>query len=613
MTTVQFVDVDLSTILFDCNDPTGANNASWGSVATKWALGSSFNVQVPHEATRFERMVADGAFTTFSRRGLATASWRQFVSGTTEANLRLGLGRLADIVSRGGVLLIVSGTTRYLRFEPSAYPQPFAGKELELYDILQGFTVRQGLDITLACQPYFEGALVTSSATTQPNDPATGNGRLKSIVVAGDLPTPVSVKAQMDTGGTVERVLLAHTFNTAANIAALVSDTAWAQCEAANRNWNHSFNIDTAGATDSNASPGSGTSVARTTYATEAFMSQRVHHSRTTSMESLRGTWDAWYRVKASAAARHVLRLDWSPSATGETAFSNAEVVHDTTNAAAFGYVELNLGPIYIPEGTTALGGIQLRVFARRESGTGNLDWDHFWLVPRQQGAVVVPGGSSSTMLGKDLTTPSFKQTADPTWVTGAVSGNLMRLNAVNEAAGAGPNAGTIFPTGRNRAILRYTTSSGAGSTVINRAVVNVTDNTITVQQSSTKGVGTFIDALAFDAVAGKRYQARVGIVTYNGGTVDVSSITQEFLPSLASTEYLRTEPGLSRIDRLDGSGNLSGYLASEGEVSMILQPGSNLVYIRCDEITLAGYEENENKRTRTPTVTLTYNPRYAL
>lgn len=199
ISTIQLVDTDLSTVLFDLHSADGSTNSSWGSVITKFGLGGSFKVEAPHDAERFQHPSLDGAFTTFSRRGLGTATWRQVVTASSEANLRLGVGRLTDLVTRGGILRIVTGTTtRYLRFEPSPPPKPFQGKELELHDIFQAFSFRQGLDIELACQPYWEGAEVTIGPTDVPNDPASTNGRALSVSISGDLPTPVRVRARME-------------------------------------------------------------------------------------------------------------------------------------------------------------------------------------------------------------------------------------------------------------------------------------------------------------------------------------------------------------------------------------------------------------------------------
>ena len=307
ITTIQLVDTDLSTVLFDLHSSDGSTNCSWGSVITKFGLGGNLTTTAPHDAERFEHPGADGGFTTFSRRGLGEAKWRQVIAGSTEANLRLGVGRLTDLITRGTILRIVtSTTTRYLRLEPSGYPSPFQGKELELHDIFQAFSFRQGLDIAAACQPYWEGAEVTTSGVTVPNDPATSTkARVYPITVTGDLPTPGRVRARIDSAGVHEQVRIAwRPRNTRAStyFSTYLSDTAFAQCEASGRGWTIALGTNTTAQVDANASPGSGNSIAR--YAAAGVGSGvRVTATRTTNLDSLRGTWDVYLRCKASAAA----------------------------------------------------------------------------------------------------------------------------------------------------------------------------------------------------------------------------------------------------------------------------------------------------------------------
>lgn len=199
VTTIDLVDSDLSTSLFDLNDPTGANNAAFGSVVTKFGVGSSLKTTAPQDAERFQHPALDGGFTTFSRRGLGTATWKQVIEGSSEANLRLGYGRLVDIVTRGGILRIVTSTkTRYLRFEPSEYPTPLEGNELELWRTFQAFKI-DGMTVNLACQPFWEEPEVTVGPTSVPNNPANGSKArvLEVLGVLGDLPTPAKVKIQI--------------------------------------------------------------------------------------------------------------------------------------------------------------------------------------------------------------------------------------------------------------------------------------------------------------------------------------------------------------------------------------------------------------------------------
>ena len=74
-----------------------------------------------------------------------------------------------------------------------------------------------------------------------------------------------------------------------------------------------------------------------------------------------------------------------------------------------------------------------------------------------------------------------------------------------------------------------------------------------------------------------------------------------------------RTDPVRYVADRLDSSGNLSGYLGVEGEIPLLLQPGDNHIFIRCDEIPLHSIR-GERKPARTHADRhRTYDPRLAL
>ena len=188
--------------------------------------------------------------------------------------------------------------------------------------------------------------------------------------------------------------------------------------------------------------------------------------------------------------------------------------------------------------------------------------------------------------------------------------GDYVVLDAANDGAGTPPNTGLVWGVGRHQ--VTFLTHMNLVGTAKVR-VVNVTDNTEVAVRTITPGAAVQTNTLAFDGVAAKAYQAQVVVTARTSGLVQVHTITREVLPALASTEQIRTDPGGSKIDRLDSSGNLSGYLAGEGEVPCVLWPGTNILSLRADEIALALYSENQSVRTRTPAVTLTYSPRYAL
>jgi hypothetical protein len=469
---LDIVDTDETTVLWSFNDQLGAVNPN----AVRSKLGPiDFGVRT--EITTVEYPGSTGGQVSAYRDAVAAATLHFYPGAATADALATGLGVLTKLLARGGVMIWQrsSGSAlRYIDFLPSPRVSLYRGQHItDLADL------GDGVILEILMQPYLRGALVTTSAVNVPNDPATANGRIYLVnAVTGDLPTPASINATMDTGSNVERVHIAHRAQGTGAATALtdyVSETAFTQCEASGRGWTVSLGTDTAGATDANASPGSGTSVARCTYATAATMTQRMRITRTTKMDSLRGAWDPWVRMKASAASLTTHQLKWGPNAAGPVV-TLGEVPHDTSAASSFGYVEKKLGTIHIPE-TVPLAGLALELWSRRDSGTGNIDYDYLFLTPHDEQGTVV------------------------SLVSGLV---------VNESAKTQPGA-------------RYT------------------------------------------------------------------------------------------VDRIDVNGNVNGFLGVEGEIPSMLQPGNNHLVIRTEETPLANYTEHNILRTRTPLVTVSYAPRYAL
>lgn len=604
---------DETTVLFAFNDSTGASNP--GTVKTK--VGTAVDLAtLGTELVVFRTTDAGG-----TRRGLGDPpvdfTIPLLASATSYDNLVTGLGQLARWLRDppGPLRWTVGSTVRYMDLLGTTQLPALLRGQNEAGLISTRFSSMGPIPITMLRQPWMRGAEVTSTPATVPNDPATSTKvRVYPVTIPGDLPTPAKVVVQMGATSSVARVLIAHRAQ-GAQASTVMSDyldeTGFAQAEASGRGWTVTLGADTAGVVDANASPGSGTSAAETSYTSNpTTMATRVHLTRTTKMDSLRGSWDIYATIKASAAARHVLQVAWAPVAATNPATRGDEAVHDTSvlgTPPAFGYVAKKLGRLTIPE-TGALSGVTVDLLSRRESGTGTLRWDAIWFVPadRQATVVAVPGGSSS-VLGKNLTSPPFKLTADPTWIAGGVIGDSIYLNSPNEAAGMGPNTGTDLPDGRNRYTFSFSAFGVADWTV---RVVNVTDNTETISRS---GSGGQLVTLDFDAAAGKLYQAQINNPT-GDGNLAAASITHQFLASLAQNEQFRTDPGPRYgVDRLDSSGNITGSLTIEGAVPAILPPGLNHIMVRAEQVPLALYEEGQSLRANTPTVSVVYSPRYAL
>jgi len=434
--------------------------------------------------------------------------------------------------------------------------------------------------------------------------------------VTGDLPTQGKVRVQMDTGSTVERVLIAaRARNDRAStfFSDYLNSTGFLQCEATGRGWTITLGTDTTGQTVATASPGSGTSVARVSYATNANMVRRVRAERTSALDSLRGAWDVYARFAPSAVSTHILKLAWGPSTAATPSFSETpitfEIPSDAINYAYF--TEKKLGRIYIPE-TVALGGLTLEVHTQRSSGTGNLDLDFLWLVPADNNStVVVPGASEYTILGQEFATA----VSNP---AGGTAGDIpagttaLRLDATTENAGVPPNAGTVLAAGRYQARVTLR-NVGTSTATVDFIIRNITGSTNTNLVAVTLTTGQTKTAyLSFTADGTSAYQEQVDNPS-SGDIVYIESFTRQFQPSLGLNESTRSDPSRLAVDRLDSSGNIAGYLGVEGAVPVTLEPGDNHLMVRCDDIAKATNPHNENVLGRTPTVSVVYSPRFGL
>jgi hypothetical protein len=611
------MDSDETTVLWDFADPTGAANPN--TIVTK--LGATLDLGTVEPEVAVYRTAAGGARRT---HGVSDPPVEftvlQMASASTYDNLVAGLGQLAEWLRDppGPLKWTQGGAARFMDLlgAPSL-PALLRGQGTAGIVATRKSSLGP-IPIRLVRKPYMRAAVVTTTPTAVANDPATAGGRLLPVTITGDLPTPVAVTSQMNAASAVQRVLLAHHKATSANITDLTDETAWAQLEASGRGWTRTTGTDTSTTvTDANASPGTGVSAARTTYATNpTVMARRLRLTRTTKLASLRGHWDVWVRVKASfATSRHVIGMRWGLGSGDAANYTSPEVVHDLVAVSALGFVELKVGSIRLPpEGTVAA--LTIEFWARRETGSGNLDWDLMFLTPRAGlGTVVVPGGWRSTTLGVDMTAPPAVITGDPTWAAGDTVGDSARLRTDNVGVGVGPNAGTVLPAGRHRATFTVQRNSLNADHKLRVVKVTATSaETAVLSFTGGGGAGSAGYALEFDADGTSAYQAQVVMTTHTSGSLFVQNITQEFIPSLASTEQIRTDPGTRySVERLDASGNVSGYLENEGELPMMLLPGTNLVFTRADDVTVAGYVEPSNIRTRSQTITLAYAPRYAL
>lgn len=623
MSFLKLLGPDQSTVLFDFDDPSGAANPS--TVITDLSTGLDLGTIEPEN--RIFAYDDYGASRLGASHPPMEAAFGFKARAATDDALWAGLGQLGRYLTSVAVdhplfLSFLELTeVRYLDVIgilqlPALLRGQGAGSLIALKKDSLG-----PIPIRLLIQPWKRGPSVTTSGVTVPDDPATSTKcRVYPLTVTGDLPTPGRVRVQVDSGATTQRIVIGHRAlksRVSSFFADGLSDTYFLQLEAtaANRGWTGTHGTDTSATTDANASPGSSNTIARVTHSSNpTLLQRRTRHTRTTKMDSLRGAWDVWCRVKGNGARDYRLQLRWGPSTADPAINVMPEVRHDLSSSpAAFGYVEKKLGRIYFPE-TVPLAGCALEVWTRQASGTAtNLDLDLLWLVPANAATVVVPGGSSDEWLGSQLASPPAQITGDPAWTAGTVAASgALSMNAANEGCGTPPNAGIVWGVGRHEFV--FSPRNFLGTFTYKHRVVNITDNTevasFSEAMTNNYAQGAF---LSFDGVAGKAYQAQSVITAYTSGRLDIELITHQFSPTLASGESARTEPLRLAVDRLDGSGNLAAYLGVEGKVPVMLEPGDNHLFIRCDEVPLTSYSEGENKLARTPTVTVAYDPRYAI
>lgn len=617
---LQLLAPDQTTVLWDFDDPTGAANPSTVATDLKTSMDMG-TIEPVHDV-----------FTTTAPGGMKLATEYHPVemlvpftaSAATDDALWAGLGQLA----------------RYLAAAASDHPAVLKWTDLtearyidvlgalNLPALLRGqresglISVRKNsmgpIPLRLLRQPWARGPQVSVSGVTVPDDPATSTkARVFPLTVAGDLPTPAQIRVQIDAASSpaVERVLIAHRARgsrAATFLTDYTAETGFLQLEADGRGWTVTRSNDTSTATDANASPGSGTSVARIAYTTDpAVPKVRIHATRTTKLDSLRGAWDVWIRVKAAAARDYRLQLRWSPSVTTTPAFTLKEIKHDTSaqgTPAAFGYVEKNLGRIVLPQQGT-LGGLTLDVWSYIASGTAqNLDCDLIWLVPAyDQGTIVTVGGSSTVTLGNAMASPVSNPAGGTAGTVQPSKG--LALDTSTDNVGLSPNTGIVYPAGHHR--VRYRLAVGGDPKTAKLNVRNITGSSDAASRTVTINPGTADFYLEFDANGTSAYQPQVD--DPSALIVVILEIEVTYIPALGSGESARTDPARYTVDRLDSSGNVSGFLGNEGELPAILAPGDNQIMVRCDDIPLALYEEGENKLGRTPTVSVIYDPRYAL
>jgi hypothetical protein len=357
----------------------------------------------------------------------------------------------------------------------------------------------------------------------------------------------------------------------------------YGQAEANGNGWTLTAGVNTtlAGAVDANASPGSGTSVARISHTTGPNTTQLgIRWSRSTLLDCLRGTFRVFVRVKpvVSANAIYDLSIKWGTGGTVQT--TNDTYVLDNSLSAATAYRKVYLGDVVLPDDFTSptISSLQIELWTNMDGSktAQNLDVDYLQLVPTEDvAALSISALSADSIYGASLGLP-FKLGApvtDPTWTAGTPSGTFISLAAVNAAAawgGSGTAGITGFFTGTGG--IQHTCT--ADMSLIPSATMTV--NFQLVHFDSGTGANPVVDAsvsttttivkhwqpkITASDTAGKLYQLRVTYTSGSGGAVNLASLTHSVTPVVIQNQKIRTDPGSVppryAAEQLDSSGNL--------------------------------------------------------
>jgi hypothetical protein len=609
-----------ATVLYDFDQASGASNPN-GLKTT--LMGHGFNLGVPPSNTEFfESEDSPGGTLSKRRHGLTQMSFFFRPEATSSDNLFAAIGKLGQYLDNPieyALLLQLEGWAekRYADLAYGAVPALLRGGDRGLFEALTLLKDPQGIEVLLWRQPYLRGPSVTVGPTTVQNDPAGASGRFIQVTNNGNAPAPATVKVVGDTGAKVQKILVARKSafpHANARVTDYTGTTKYGRLSPTGtvNGWTvAAYGTDTTSVADTDASGGT---TAQTTHSTNpTVMAKRIRITRTALLDSLRGTFDVYARIKNTAAAKHVVQLRWAHSLADPATFSETEVIHDTTGLPTFAYVDVRLGRISVPQGHM-LGGLAFEFWSRRDSGSGNLMWDFLSLVPADESVstISVPAASYERWKANQFLTPS-----NPAGLAaGTFSGGFMLLDAANEAAGTPPNTGLAWPVGRHRIGIGMS-KQGAGAITYTFRVRNITDssNAASMTVITASGVATAEEKyLEFDSVSAKSYQPQVVFDSGSNGILYLDSFHHWFRSYIASGERVHSDPtpGMQLLHKMDASDNVVLPLNVDGPTPVWAQPGLNALYIHYEEVPVASSAPGgESKLTRNCSVTISFSPRY--
>jgi len=466
------LETDLTTLRLDLNAGIGA--------ASGFLLFSDFDIGTSVAGGEFLSSPPNPeAIQVGVTRGLVQMRFRLSARHTSYDNLVALAQSLATELDIPGPYQFnpSGGSARYFDAWRADIPGLLRGQDIALGKIITLLQDHDGLPITLWRTALY-GAKVTGTPTAVSNDPAS-SGKRMTVNVTGNLPTRINLKGQPEAGSNIVRVRVAR--RSYGNLSDF-RGVWFKQGESA------SLGTDTSSVADGGASGGN---MARTTFATVPTMIRRERFSFTPAdLTAIEGRFRVFARYKLPTTGAFTVLMKWGPSAADPAPFSCDEIPLVTSAAASSTYYTVPLGEVTVERGLGTTYGLTVDVFARRDSGSANLDLDHIFLMPAGatpsvrgdqlltatvRGFNDVFGPAPETWLGKDLTT-----VAKPTGRSaGVVDGTRMKLRQIGDAAGSPPDTGFMLGAGRHTVLADVTLerddAAGVGATLGTFNVRNLT------------------------------------------------------------------------------------------------------------------------------------------
>lgn len=426
--TLQWVDDDLTTVLFDMNDPTGAtNNTALGVTFPTFAWAVDLGA-MPVERTAFYPDGADGSTLVRSRLREREVTWMQGwnAGALTPDQARTAIGKLQQLLTddRGYIKYLGTGSasTRYIK--PAG--TDFISSQLRGQNagVVQHFSqiFEPGMPMQTLAQPTLLGAEQTLTFTIT-NNPTSSPGLATSFTILGDAPAPLRVRMASPLYH-----LRAGLTTGIVDPATYLSTRKYLQME--------SLTLSNAASTaDANASGGNQAQGTGTVGNTSTTL--------TTSLDGLRGAeFDVWVRAAVTAATTAFdLELSTGFASTSTHQAPKVPVSYTTTD-----YKPTNLGRIKVEDDAAAL---YIRVGWERTSGSGNFKGDYIFLAPRAQGVqmaitapdtlptyeVLTPDGKALGMDGSELITQYLVHEGGGVPLVGQPGTNVFSLQKWGDAS----------------------------------------------------------------------------------------------------------------------------------------------------------------------------------